>query len=189
MRTLAFSLAFSIVLVVISTAIQAGEVVHSHVHHDDGHFFIELQMRIDAPLDRVYTALTDFSNLNNVNHNIIESTVLNNDTEETHIRVVTEGCALFFCRRMTQLQKVRELGQGYILVLVVPEESDFNFGKMLWHIRSEDEQTLINFRADLAPDFWVPPLIGPMILKTMFLEETRQTVNGLETLANHQQTE
>ena len=185
------TLTFSIVLGLIGSTGQAGEVLQSYVDHDDGHYFLHMEMRVNAPVARVYAALTDFDNLTKINNNIIESTMLKNDPKLKHIRVVTEGCILFFCKRMVQLQHVIELGQGYVSVRVDPEKSDFTHGHMLWHIRAHDtqqqKQTLVNFSADVAPDFWIPPLIGPWLLKNTFYEETRQTVNGLERLAKQRQ--
>ena len=53
----------------------------------------------------------------------------------------------------------------------------------------ENEGSRLIFFAALTPDFWVPPLIGPYIIKKKMREEAVETVLGLERLASAAQAE
>ena len=163
---------------------QAGEVLHSHVDHDDGHYLLDMEMRIDAPLPRVREVLTDYAHITAINPTVVESTVLISAPPNYRVRVITEGCVLFFCKRMTQFQQVTELASGYIVIVLDTTEGDFTYGRLLWHIQADGDQTRISFSGDLVPDFWVPPLIGPWLLSGVLEEETHKTVEGLERLAS-----
>jgi hypothetical protein len=37
----------------------------------------------------------------------------------------------------------------------------------------------------VEPDFWIPPLIGPWLIKRKLLSETLETVDNLEQLAKN----
>ena len=91
---------------------------------------------------------------------------------------------MFFCRDLVQVQDVSELPNGYILVTVVPEMSDFRYSRNMWRIRTLNQQTRITYSSDLVPDFWIPPLIGTSLFKNQLLEEARLVINNLEQLAN-----
>lgn len=162
----------------------AGEVLSSHVDYDDGHYLLDMKMRIDAPLPRVRETLTDYANITAINSSVVESSVLISAHPNYRVRVVTEGCVWFFCKRMTQYQQVNELDSGYIVIVLDTSSGDFTYGRLLWHIQADEEQTRVSFSGDLVPDFWVPPLIGPWLLSGVLEEETRKTVEGLERLAS-----
>jgi hypothetical protein len=91
---------------------------------------------------------------------------------------------LFFCRELVQVQDVTELNDGYILVTVVPEMSDFSYSRNMWRIRKQNDDTRVTYSSDLVPSFWIPPLIGTSLFKHKLLEETRLLIENLERLAN-----
>mgnify|MGYP001827531772 FL=1 len=91
---------------------------------------------------------------------------------------------IFFCRELVQVQDVSELPNGYIIVTVLPEMSDFAYSKNVWRIRALNDRTRVTYSADLVPDFWIPPLFGTAVFKNKLLDESRQVIENLERLAN-----
>ena len=170
---------------ILGHSVHAGEVLHSFVDHEDDHFFLQLEMRIRAPLHKVYAVLLDFNHLTRLNNNIIHSRLLASSDKQHKALVITEGCIWFFCKTVTQVQTIQELANGYLLVETLPEQSDLEFGNILWHVRADGKQTLISYSADFIPDFWVPPLIGPWLMNSRLLTEGKETINGIERQANH----
>ncbi|MGH8581113.1 MAG: hypothetical protein ACREVK_13695 [Gammaproteobacteria bacterium] len=64
-------------------------------------------------------------------------------------------------------KEIKRQANGDIITRVVPEESDFSYGRCHWRTRSLTAQaSRIALSAEVTPAFWVPPLIGPWILKT-----------------------
>ncbi len=181
----------SLLLIFATGLARSGEVLESNIEHSGKRYFIHLEMRVNVNADRAFEALTDYANLTRLSTAILESTLTEAEPPRFQVRVVTDGCALFFCKQMMQLQNVQELRRGYILVDVDPEHSDFTYGRILWHIRPDTgenstpdmEKTRVSFNAELAPEFWVPPLLGPMIVKKGFLTETRAMIDGIERIA------
>lgn len=161
----------------------SGEVITSFVDEEDDHYIIRIDMRVDAPIEDVYKHLSDFKNIYKLNNTIVSSIVRYSNDRDHEIEVFTRGCVLFFCSEQTQYQKVKELDNGYIMIHLDPKKSDFLSGQILWQVFSENNKTRVVFAADFEPDFWVPPLIGPWILTGVFLDESQETINELEKLA------
>ena len=162
----------------------AGEVLDSHVGTREGHYLLRIDMLIDADPQRVRALLTDYANLDRLSHSIIRSEVLEHNSPNYRLRVTTDGCLLLFCRELVQVQDVTELNDGYILVKVVPEMSDFTYSQNMWRIRAQKNRTRVTYSSDLVPGFWIPPLIGTSLFKNKLLEETRLLIENLEQLAN-----
>lgn len=162
----------------------AGDVLDSHVSKQEGHYLLRIDMLIDADTERVRQLLTDYAHLDRLSHSITRSEVLESNPPNYRLRVTTDGCMLFFCRELMQVQEVTELNGGYILVTVVPEMSDFTYSRNMWRIRTQNDRTRVTYSSDLVPGFWIPPLFGTSIFKSKLLEETRLLIENLESLAN-----
>lgn len=165
----------------------AGEVLNSYVNYADGHYLVRLEMKIEADQDTVYAILTDFNHLTQLNDTIKSSRLLESDGQVHRVQIEAEACVWFFCQKIKQVQRVTELGKGYIKAATLPEESNMEYGRILWHIQQEDGFTLIHYRADVVPGFFVPPLIGPYFMKTRLLEEAEKTIRGIERIAQRKE--
>ncbi|MFP3874866.1 MAG: SRPBCC family protein [Thiohalophilus sp.] len=161
-------------------ALHAGEVLHSQVRRDGDHFLIHLQMQIDVPTDEAYQQLTDYDRLHRLSDVIVSSRVIDTRDHRQRVEVISEGCVLMFCRRVTQVQIATSLDRGYIRLIDDPGQSDFRSGRTLWHIAPADGGTRVTLSADLQPRFWVPPLIGTAIFKHKLLGESTTLINNLE---------
>src|SRR3546814_6222595 len=92
----------------------------------------------------------------------------------TRVRV----CVGFFCTHLKQVQDVRDshTTERYQLdALVIPALSNLRYGKAHWQLERCDAQTCLNFSAELEPDFWVPPLLGPWLIKRTMRREANAT--------------
>jgi hypothetical protein len=160
----------------------AGEVIKAAVDHDNDHYLLHLDMRIQAKYAAVYRVLVDFNHLSRINDSITSSKDLGHKENVHRVRIVVKGCVWVFCRSIKQVQLTTELNDGYIMSVTDPTHSDMRYGRVLWQIIDEGSTTRIKYNADFVPAFWVPPLIGPVIFKNRLLEEGKKTVNGIEHL-------
>jgi len=183
MRTFLSSLLF---VCCLSTS-WAGELLDAHVNYEDDHYLVHMDMRVKGKRDAIYAIITDFDNITAVNDTIVYSKLLESKGKQHRVHFESEGCIWIFCRRVKQVVTVSEMANGYILSIVDPAESDVKYGRTLWHIIDEGKMTRIKYDADFVPDFWVPPIIGPMIIKQRMLIEGQKTINGIESLANRKQ--
>jgi len=157
-----FKVLVPFIFLFIGFRVQAGEVIKAFVDKQDGHYLVDLVMQIDAPKGKVYQLITDYSHLAQLSESIQSSQIIKQAIAgTTQVKLVSEGCVLFFCQIITQVQNVHELGNGYIHINVEPTLSDLKLNTLLWHIEALDNnRTRIHYSADIVPDFWIPPLIG-----------------------------
>jgi hypothetical protein len=130
--------------------------------------------------------LLDFNAIKELNDSFKVSRLLAQHGNHYTVLLISEGCIWFFCRRIKQVQIVTDLGHGYLSSNTDPTQSDMLSGKVLWHVRADPasaRQTLVSYRADFEPDFFIPPLIGPWLMKKSLLREGQQTVNAIEQRA------
>lgn len=173
---------------IVLSPVYAGEVIYSYVDYRQGHYLLNLEMRIEAPPQKAYAVITRFNDLPRLNNSIKLSRLLASQGQQHTVLIESEACIWFFCRRITQVQRVTEMGDGYLQSITDPAQSDMVSGRVLWHVRADPRQaehTLMTYRADFEPDFFVPPLIGPWLLKKRLLTEGRKTINGIEWQARH----
>jgi len=169
----------------LPTAVQAGEIVFSEIEFRDGRYFIEVEAVVTGNADIVYDLLTDFDNLTLLNPDIKESRLVYSLDDQTHrTHIIAESCITFYCQKITLEQDVEEIANGIIVTTVDAEKSDFVYGHARWKVIDEFRQTRIKYSNDLKPKFFIPPLIGPLLVKQKLEEEILTTIQGLETLAD-----
>jgi len=162
---------------------QAGEVIEASVEHKDKRYFVSLDVLIDADSKVVYDALTNFNNLSTINPAVTSSNLVYSLSDTQHrVEVNLEACITYFCKKLVQVQDVEELPGNLILTTVVPEKSDFDYAHGRWKVTSEQGRTRVTFDSDLKPAFWVPPLIGPLLIEKKLRDEALAVVDGLEQL-------
>ncbi len=87
-------------LLLIPLLAAAGEVVESSVVIDADVYTIDVLVRIEAPLEVVHRAITDYDHLTEINPSIVESRILEEQGAGRY-RVYTriKLCVLFFCKQ------------------------------------------------------------------------------------------
>jgi len=159
----------------------AGDILTSSVEHVGDRYSLSVTARIDAPIDLVYQSITDFDNLAAINPAIEESQVLASpDAETRRVRSIIKVCILMFCKRVEQVQDVMMMGAYAIEAVVLPEYSDFRSGFARWQLTSSGTSTELLFTNTFEPDFWVPPVIGPWLIKRKLIGEVAETAMYIE---------
>jgi Polyketide cyclase / dehydrase and lipid transport len=160
---------------------RAGGVLDSSVSFDAGVYTLSIEARIDAPAAMVYRLITDYDHLQDINPAVRESRILRVDSpEKCRIHVVTRLCVLFYCRDVSQTQDMVQ-SPGYILEAnILPEHSDFRRGRAQWRLTAEGDSTLMHFHAELVPVFFLPPLIGPWLIRREMANQITEIVMIIE---------
>ena len=162
----------------------AGEVLNASVEYDTGRFTIYSDIRIQVPADRVRAILTHYENLPRVNGGIKSVKVLHRRADgSARMRVAAGICILFICREYHWVQEVTTLPSGDILTVIDPAESTFREGQVRYQILPDGDNTRLVTDADLVPNIWFPPVIGPWLIKHKLQSETLETAEGVERIA------
>ena len=155
---------FFCLIFINSAFVLANEIVEFEVTEEEGVFYIKASVVLHAPAEYVYGVLTDYVHIYRLNPSIIESEVLTSaDDNVARIRTKVIGCVIFYCEEFERVEDVRILASGDIQAEIVPEFSQFKSGVTLWQISSMGEDSRLNYRAEMEPGFFIPPLIGNTI--------------------------
>ena len=102
---------------------------------------------------------------------------------EYRVQTVTQTCLWFYCKRLKRVQDVVEAHDGSITAVVVPQLSDFSSGSVRLNLWQEVDGTRILIRSEATPDVWIPPLLGPWLIKRQLHADALETMHNLERLA------
>ena len=170
-----------------STAVLANDIAEFEVSEEEGIFYINASVVLQAPAEYVRSVLTDYVHIYRLNPSIIESEVLappGNNVARIRTKVI--GCVIFYCEEIERVEDVRILASGDIQAKIVPESSQFKSGVTLWQVRSMGEESKLTYHAEMEPDFYVPPVIGNTIVKAKLREEIMTSFTRLERIARIQ---
>ena len=172
-------------LVLSASAAEVLGVSASHVHD---RYKVQMNVALSAPPQRVFAALEDYQALPRINPDVREVRILARQPDGL-VRLYTRihACVAFFCRTLRQVQDMRAEGDGHggrIDARIVPEQSDFSAGVAHWRVRAcRSGWSCLRFDAELQPKFWVPPLIGSLLIEHKMRQEAVATAAGLERIA------
>ncbi len=104
--------------------------------------------------------------------------------DRDRVFILTRICVLIFCFDIDQITDFYLTPGGDLQGKIEPVGSDFHYGLLAWKIRgSKSGKTHIVFSAEIEPSQWIPPLIGPWILKKKLHQLAVETILSLEQLA------
>lgn len=155
--------------------------------HDQGRYTVSFEVVLAADRDKVWRIMTDFEQLPRVSKTILESRVLKQEDAHHHrVGLTLQGCILFFCKTLKRVMNIETRPQQEILMIEDPAHSDFRYAVERWGIAAEGNGTRLIYSAELEPNFFIPPLIGPVAVKYFLRREIRTTAVEVEALVNHE---
>jgi len=165
-------------------AARAAGVVALRVERHGDRYRLAMRMNLEMPARELRAIITDYAHLARLNPAIIESKVLARKDGVTRVRTVVRGCIAFFCFDVHQVQDVRASADGEIIAVTVPALSDFRYGLARWRIIPRGAACRLDLEAVIVPSFWVPPIIGPWLIRHKMRDEALRTAATLERLAS-----
>ncbi len=169
-----------------TTASIAASIEVLETTHDSGRYTVAFEVVLDANRDKVWQIMTDYERLPRVSKIILESRVLKQQDANRHrVGVTLEACVLIFCKTVKRMVDIEARPQTEILVSEVPDQSDFREGTERWQVTAEGPKTRLKYTAEIVPNFFIPPLIGPVVVKYFLRREIRNTALEVEALASH----
>jgi len=164
----------------------AGEIKTAAVQYNNGVYALSFEAILAAPQTDIFRIVTDYNRLSRLSDMIDNSALL---TNPGHIpakrRIKMHACILFYCRQVTVVEIVNEYDMNTVIAMIVPSESDFATGESHWRVIALGQHaTQLSLTSQLRPKFWIPPVIGPWLIKKKMLRELSVMVDRLESLAN-----
>ncbi len=143
-----------------------------------GSYGMDLRLFLPAPRARVWRVLTDFTDIKRLNPAVKQAKVMRRDGQ-TLLQMHIKSCVLFICFPVTQTERMTLRGHRVIRGVIVPQLSSFRAGGSSWHLRTVTGGTEAHFRAALTPSFYIPPFLGPWMIRRKLRHEMRETAAHL----------
>lgn len=163
----------------------AAELRSLKVQRDNGHIIVGSETFIDAPPAEVFEILADYEGFQRISDVFDETRFIERDADGNGLvysRV--SGCVLLFCKTIERVEELTVDPGRKITAVAVPEDSDVEYSTAHWVFEEEAEGTRIEYRLDFKPDFWVPPVLGPMIIRAKLRSRAEAAADRVEEMAN-----
>jgi len=176
--------AFFATALLISSATDAATIERLEAAHTDHRYTLSFEVVLDAERAKVWQIMTDYENLPRLSKTITESHLLKVEhTPEHRVSITFHACVLIFCKTMKKVVDIEARPESEIVVTGVPELSDFSYSVEHWQVSAEGAQTRLRYHAEMVPDFFIPPIIGPWLVKSFLQREIRGIAAEVEALA------
>ena len=154
------------------------------VDHVDGTYFMRSEVWFDVNIERIYGLLLDWDQSSKFSSVIVESRNLEPGPDgRARYYSHTRGCLWFFCKSFERYGFVEHEPFKFIRATVDPEQSDFEVSDESWEFWEEADGTVVIYAFKMKPKFFIPPLIGPAILKNKLRNGGINAIEPIEVLA------
>ncbi len=171
-------------LLSLAAPLRAADIRSLEVTRDGDAYRVVSTTFIAASPDSVYAVLADYDDYERIS-SIFQEARYVEPLEEGKGRVFTRvrGCILFFCQSVDRLEDITVADQRQITVEIVPDGSDLSSGVASWALHADDGGTRIEYRMDMVPDFWVPPVVGPYLVRRILAKGASGAADRVEHYA------
>mgnify|MGYP001816473807 CR=1 FL=1 len=175
-----------VVLLLAVTALTAGaaEMRSVEVERIDGRYVMRSEVHFAASVEAVYSVFANYDLSTQFSGAIVESR--NIDAEEGGLPgyyVRNRGCVLFFCTSFERYGYIELEPYKVIRARVDPARSDFHLSNESWRFEPEGKGTVVTYDLEFEPKFWVPPVIGPYVIKRKLRDDGGDAVERIESIA------
>ena len=141
-------------------------------------------MQIEAGREEIVALLMDHDNFKQLSEVMIESGLVQDAPEDkTRRRLVVETCIVFFCFKVVMVEDIEQFPDGRILASMVPEESDFKYGRTEWLIEplgpAGVKSTIVSIFSRISGS----PRDRPVFIKRKMIKEAQISILKMESLA------
>lgn len=153
----------------------------------DGVYTLQSQVWFDAGIEQTYAVFRDWDLSTRFSSVVVESRNLEPDeTGRPGFYNRNRACIWFYCQTFERYGWVDEKPLEFIEATADPERSDFHLSVERWEFVAEDQGTLVKYRLEMRPKFFIPPLIGPALVKRKLKKGSGDAIDRIERLAQEQ---
>jgi hypothetical protein len=173
---------------VIASDAVAGVLSRLEVEHERGRYRIAADLIVDASPSDVRALLTDYTALPALNRSIRRSQVLTSPTpDRVRVSTTVRACVLAVCQTLIRVEDILERDE-FLIADIVPEQSNFRFGRTEWRFKPLGDQSLVEYRSEMEPDFSVPPVVGPVLIRRELERELKAVLETLKRRVESRET-
>lgn len=179
---LRWPLAFALVLT--ARSVVPADLRTISVEFENQRYHLRSEAWFAADRRNMYRVLTDYDLFEKFTSAFVETRNVEPD-EEGRPRFYTrmEGCVLLFCKSLIRYGHLELTPHTEIVAVAEPEKSDFKYSHERWRLEKDGDGTLLIYDFEMEPDFWVPPVIGPYVIKRSLRTGGIDAIDRIEALA------
>jgi hypothetical protein len=171
-------------LILCSQTSSADELEGLTVTAADGEYSLRVAVVLNAPADYVYKVITDYKHAYRINPAITNVEILPSGRDRViRVRNRSEQFVGPFCFAIIWTGDIVKTGKGDLEVKTIPQLGDFISGSAIWRIRARGEHTWVLYVSRLKPAFFIPPVIGDIVIKKHIKSEILASFKRIECQA------
>lgn len=173
-----------LVVLLMAGAANAAELRSIDVEHHKGRYSVSSEVWFEAPVAQVFEVFRRWDLSTQFSSAIVESRDIAADEHgRPGYYVRNQGCLLFFCKSFVRQGHVELKLNEELRAVANPAISDFRLSKETWTFIAQDGGTVVTYQLRMEPDFWVPPGIGPYLIKRKFRNNGGDAIDRIEAIA------
>ena len=150
----------------------------------DGRYHLVSETLLNAKQDELYEVLTDYEQFKKFSSAIVDSQNVKPDfIGRPRFYTRMRGCVLLYCHTFDRRGYLILQPKYDITAVADPERSDFKFSRERWRLSRHGDHTMMTYEFEVEPRFWVPPYVGPYVIKRALKSGSIRAVNRIEALA------
>lgn len=154
------------------------------VERVDERYHLSSEAWFAAGREDLYRVLTDYDLFVQFSSAFVETrNVPDDDNGRPRFFTRMQGCILFFCKTVVRQGHLLLKPHAEIVAVASPEQSDFRYSRERWRLERSGNGTLLRYDFEMEPAFWVPPLIGPFVIKRKLKADGAEAIDRIEALA------
>lgn len=178
--------AWHIVLACLLLPLRAGaaEMRSVEVAYEEGIYTLESVVYFDVARAAVFDVFLDWDLAVDFSSIIVEAKNVGPDEQGgMGYYIHNRGCFLFFCKTTQRHGSVTSEGNSVIYAIADPATSDFELSEETWIFTDEGVGTIVHYELRMKPSFWVPPVVGPYMIKRKLRSDGSEAIDRIEKIA------
>lgn len=171
-------------LLLLPALLDAAEMRRVHVEYDGERYRMESEVLFAVDLEPLYEVFADYDLSPQFSSWIVDARNLG---EDEHGRpgyfIHNRGCVLFICKSVVRQGHVEREPNTRLSAFAHADKSDFEVSNEVWTFERVDGGTVVVYTLEMKPKFWVPPVVGPMVIKRKLRSSGGDALDRIEALA------
>ena len=170
--------------VTFAPAARSADILSIDVASDKGTYTMTSEVWFDATIEQVFEVYQKWEYSTRFSSAIVEARDMEPDEQgRAQFYIRNRGCVLFFCQSFERQGYVESETNLVLRAFANPETSDFHHSNESWTFLARDGGTVVTYDLTMSPKFWIPPGIGPFLIKRKLKNNGGRAVDRIEVIA------
>jgi hypothetical protein len=164
---------------------QAAELIDIKVERDGARYKLESNIRFKVDQQSLFAVIINYDRFEEMSSIFIDTYNMEPGPDgKPRFYTLMEGCVVIFCKQFERFGHLETTPYDEVIAKIDPETSDFRYSWERWQFKTEPEGTvLMRYQFEMEPGFWVPPIIGPYVIRRTLREGGIDAVDRIERIA------